>query len=157
MWPLGKMSRRSVARGPPVLWNTTLISRYPSGPFAPASGKYLPNKHPTISNTSNTQDQIRFKIKNQQELDDAGQNRSCWNDPYSAAKFWIAAFSDPASCRTGPIRQLPGSDRSETQSFSIGWSNILPVIWPTINKKVSTLADLKLHYDLKFGHWLPLS
>ena len=52
-----------------------------------------------------------------------------------------------------PIRQLPGSDRSETQSFSIGWSNILPVIWPTINKKVSTLADLKLHCDLKFGHF----
>ena len=37
-------------------------------------------------------------------------------------------LSGPATCRTGPIRQLPGSDRSETQSFSIGWSNILPVI-----------------------------
>ena len=28
MWPPGKMSRRSVARGPPVLWKRTLISRY---------------------------------------------------------------------------------------------------------------------------------
>ena len=56
-----------------------------------------------------------------------------------------------------PIRQVAGPDRSEAQSFSIIWSNILPVIWPTINKKVSTLADLKLQYDLKFGHWLPLS
>ena len=75
----------------------------------------------------------------------------------NAAKFWIAAFSGPATWRTGPIRQLPGLDRSETQSFSIRWSNTLPVILPTINKKVSTLADLKLQYDLKFGHWLPLS
>ena len=30
-----------------------------------------------------------------------------------AAKFLIAALSGPASCRTGPIRQLAGSDRSE--------------------------------------------
>ena len=27
-----------------------------------------------------------------------------------------------------PVRELARSDRSETQSFSIGWSNILPVI-----------------------------
>ena len=44
------------------------------------------------------------------------------------AKFLIAALSGPATCRTGPIRQLAGPDRSETQSFSIDWSNILPVI-----------------------------
>ena len=31
----------------------------------------------------------------------------------NAAKFLIAALSGPASCRTGPIRQLAGSDRSE--------------------------------------------
>ena len=61
--------------------------------------------------------------------------------------------SDPGSSRTGPIRQLPWSDRSEKQSFSIGWSTILPVIWPTIDKKVSNLADMKLHYHLKFGHY----
>ena len=30
-----------------------------------------------------------------------------------AAKFWITAFSGPATCRTGPIRQLAGPDRSE--------------------------------------------
>ena len=34
-----------------------------------------------------------------------------------------------------PVRQLAGSDRSETQSFSIGWSNILLVIWPTKKQK----------------------
>ena len=36
------------------------------------------------------------------------------------------------------VRQFPGSDRSETQSFSTGWSNILPVIWPTMNKKINS-------------------
>ena len=144
-----------------------------------------------------------------------------------AAKFWITAFSGPATCRTGPIRQLAGPDRSEdnlsrsdgqtscllsdqlyhqvpiqinismnelavdninsfitrcpsqclkrglmTRKYSPCWIQLNSdkrllfavenkkkhhVIWPTINKKVSTLADLKLHYDLKFGHWLPLS
>ena len=40
-----------------------------------------------------------------------GQSNQC-----SAAKFWIAAFSGPATCRTGPIRQLAGPDR--TSNFS---------------------------------------
>ena len=32
----------------------------------------------------------------------------------TAARFWIAAFSGPATSRTGPIRQLPRSDTIET-------------------------------------------
>ena len=47
-----------------------------------------------------------------------GARRQSQSYPYHTmeAKFWIAAFSGPATCRTGPIGQLPGSDWSETQS-----------------------------------------
>ena len=64
------------------------------------------------------------------------------------------------------VRQLAGPDRSgnfpdridlkHNLSQSDGQTSCLLSHRPTINKKVPTLADLKLHRDLKFGPWLPL-